>query len=261
MGTYSNVVSTVKPINAIRTFIGGVAKDITSAWTFVNGVRKQVFPTTESWTLVYSKDTAGTDTFNVGWGKYRVEMSAGGGGGGAALGKYISDSWANSAGACGGTGAYGTVDFQYSGNDTLTITVGGAGVGATKTNGTAASTSGGNTSLSDTTHGSNFIVLNGGGAAYAHATNNGDSFAVGTGGTFSTTLGSHNLHNGINGQSGNSATGNRTGANTTNPSPYNTVGFGGGWHYNTNNRYSPEFSASNGGVGYIKIYKSNIYPA
>lgn len=219
----------------------------------------------DEWTLVYEKTTAGSDTLNLGWGKYKIEASAGGGGGAAALGGFASSQgyFANSAGASGGTGAYGSAIIEYTVNstDTLTFTVGAGGTGATKTNGTAASTGGGNTTLSDSTHGSNFVVLNGGGSGYAHATNNGDTATVGTGGTFTTTLATHSFNNGRNGASRSTSSGNHSAGNTTNPSPYNSVGFGGGWAFNTQSSvFLPSMSGSNGGAGFIRIYKSQVYP-
>lgn len=263
MGVYSKVVSAVKPINQARVFIGGTAKDIISGWVFVNGVRKQVFPTTEIWTLVYEKTTAGSDTFAVGYGRYKVEVSAGGGGAGTALhitggGGIVPAQARNSAGASGGTGAYGSAILSYLEADTLSFTVGARGNGATKERGTASSTGGGNTSLSDTTHGSNFIVLGGGGRGYAHATENGDSASVGAAGTVTTTLATHDLHNGRNGASSSTSTGSHSAGNTSNPSPYSSYGRGGGWSYKTGTSYSQ--SASNGTAGFIRIYKSNFYP-
>lgn len=257
MGIYTKVVSTTKPINQIRTFIGGVAKDIVAGFVFVNGQRKQVFPTAEEWTLVYEKTTSGSDTFAVGYGKYKVEISAGGGGAGTAL-HIVAGQALNSAGASGGTGAYGSAILSYLEADTLSFTVGARGNGATKERGTASSTAGGSTSLSDTTHGSNFIVLGGGGRGYAHATENGDDASVGAAGTVTTTLVTHDLHNGKKGASSSTATGSHSAGNTSNPSPYSSYGRGGGWSYRTGTNYSQ--SASNGTAGFIRIYKSNFYP-
>lgn len=260
MGIYSNVVSTVKPIDKIRTFIGGVAKDITSGWVFVNGVRKQIFPTTEVWELVFEQLTPGTYTFNVGWGKYKIEMSAGGGGAGTAIGNtpLISPDPTAASGASGGSGAYGVVPVNYASGvtDTITIVVGAAGTGATKTNGTAASTAGGNTTLSDTTHGSSFVVLGGGGAGYADARGSHDSSSAGVAGTVTTSIIGHDLHNGSAGVAYENGT--HTVGNTINPSPYASYGYGGGFSYRLS---SGSQSASNGAGGYVRIYKSNIYPA
>lgn len=210
----------------------------------------------EEWTLVYEKTTAGTDTLSVGWGRYKVEASAGGGGGATALAAIHP----NSAGASGGCGAYGDgiIEYSPSDTDTLTIVVGGAGNGATKIEGTAASTAGGNTTLSDTTHGTEFVLLRGGAAGYAHATQNGDNAYVGSGGTFTTSLTDNNFHNGTQGKSASTSSDPKSATNTTNPSPYNTVGYGGGWAYNLLNNRSQ--SASNGGVGFVRIYKSNLKP-
>lgn len=210
----------------------------------------------EEWTLVYEKTTPGTDTFNINWGRYKIEASAGGGGGAAALGGQYSNA---SAGASGGCGSYGEgiVEYGVLDSDMLTINIGSAGSGATRTNGTAPSTNGGNTTLSDTTHGSNFVVLSGGNAGYAHATTNGDSASVGSGGTFTTSLTDNNFHNGTAGKSLSTSRGSKSATNTTNPSPYNSVGYGGGWAYDT---FSNTQSASNGGAGFVRIYKSNLKP-
>ena len=257
MGVYSKVVSTARQIDTIHTFVEGVRKDITSGWVFIDGVRKQVFPTTEAWELVFEQLTPGTYTFNVGFGKYRIEMSAGGGGGATALAYQVRT---HCGGASGGTGAYGTVSLEYDENttDTITIIVGSHGNGATKIEGTAASTGGGATKLSDTTHGTEFVVLGGGTRGYAHATSNGDTAYVGSGGTFTTTLTDHDLHNGRNGASATTDSGhNHVQGNTTNPDPYSSYGQGGGYKYYP---FDNTQAANNGTDGFVRIYKSNIYP-
>ncbi len=85
MGTYIKVVSSVKPINKISVLVNGVIKNIKSGWVFVNGQRKQVFPTTEAWTEIYNKGTPGSYSQTLGFGKYRIVMSGGGGAGGVAV--------------------------------------------------------------------------------------------------------------------------------------------------------------------------------
>ena len=92
MGTYSKVVSVVKPIDAIRTFIGGTAKDITSAWVFINGVRKQVFQTTEKYTEIFSKTSSCSYSTSLGFGKYKIVISGAGGGGAVAVPRQLHPS-------------------------------------------------------------------------------------------------------------------------------------------------------------------------
>lgn len=262
MGVYSKIISTSKQIDGIYAFVEGTRKEITSGWTFVNGERKQVFPSTETWELVFEQLTSGTYTFNVGFGKYRIEMSAGGGGGATALGftgsEPPSGGASASAGANGGSGAYGTVSLEYDENttDTITIVVGSHGNGATRINGTASSTGGGDTKLSDTMHGTEFVVLGGGQAGHARAYSTHDESWAGNGGGFTTTLTDHDLHNGAKGVA--RENGNYTLGNVVNPSPYDIGGFGGGFSYRSS--YSAQQSASNGGDGFVRIYKSNIYP-
>lgn len=83
MGIYTKVVSIVNPIDDIKVSVGGSLKNIESAWIFVNGVRKQVFPTTEEWTLIYENTDPGIYEKELGWGKYRCEIGGAGGSGGA----------------------------------------------------------------------------------------------------------------------------------------------------------------------------------
>lgn len=212
----------------------------------------------DEWTLVYEKTTAGSDTLNLGWGKYRFEVSAGGGGSGAALGGYYNNYYNTSAGASGGTGAYGSfiVEVGVGTTDEFSLVVGTGGSGGTRISGIAPTTSGGATIISSTILGV-IATLNGGGAAYAIATNSGDSAVVGGGGTFTTTLTSHNLSKGRNGVSASTSSGSRSAGTTNNPTPYNTAGFSGAWSYNPSNG---AMSGKNGGAGFIRIYKSQVYP-
>lgn len=211
----------------------------------------------EEWELVAEFTTPGTYTQTLDWGKYRFEMSAGGGGGATALASNVQP---HCGGASGGTGAYGVAlcEYGYGVTDTITIVVGGHGSGATKVEGTAASTDGGATKLSDTTHGTEFVVLGGGTRGYARATQNGDTAYVGTGGTFTTTLTDHDLHNGRNGASATTDSGhNHVQGNTTNPDPYSSYGQGGGYKYYPVDRTQ---AANNGTDGFVRIYKSNLKP-
>ena len=211
----------------------------------------------DEWTLVYEKTTAGSDTLNLGWGKYRFEASAGGGGSGAALGRTEGVTF-NEAGASGGTGAYGSfiVSVDMGNTDEFSLVVGAGGNGGTRIHGTAPTSSGGATTISSTNLGT-IVTLNGGGGAHAHATANGDVASVGGGGGFTTTLATHNLSNGRNGASATTSSGNRSAGTTNNPTPYDTGGYGGAWSYSSS---AGTMFGGNGGAGFIRIYKSQVYP-
>lgn len=267
MGTYSKIVSTVKPINSIRTFVGGVAKDITSAWTFVNGVRKQVFPTTEVWTLVYSKDTAGSFSYSAGWGKYKIELSGGGGSGAATARAHVGYSHSETAGSNGelitvihnvesgttrlfdgtvGSGASGS-KAQSKQNESISFvpsnSVGAAGSGyANGSQGTSGwGRSGGNpfdysSAVSGSGGGSSNIVFHYSGGSigqYARGGNGGNAVAK----TVSQQYGGVGGSGGVSSGSGAAGGAAVTGYDNT------TVTSGAG------------------SDGYVKIYKSNIYPA
>lgn len=209
-----------------------------------------------SWEVKGMADTAtkyiytvpGTYTLTLEPGTYEFDMSAGGGGGAAALGTSLSG---HTAGASGGTGSYGSFTLTVTQTDTFTITVGASGAGATKSKGTAQGGAGGATIISSTDLG-DFVSLGGGGGGYAHATSNGDTAIKGTRGTFTTTLTTHSLNNGVQGGSSSTASGSASYGNTTNPLPYDGYGFGGGWMYNMG---ATQMSASNGGNGFVIITK------
>lgn len=257
MGTYVNVVSTIKPVDKIRTFIGGVATDITSAWTFVNGVRKQIFPTTEEWTLVYEKTTAGAYGTDLTWGKYKIVYSGGGGGGAASSATssrhcnassgsageentYYLDVSPNTTTSVGGTvGAGGT--GAYAKPSTATVGVGGSGYqsGANGTKSgeqgsgfrqvmTAGGGGGGSTSVGGVTIGWRFVK-------------------GGNGGTGSIQISKIDpYYYGYGGAGGSDGTSSGTGASGGAGSASNRGG---------------TVTGGSGADGYVKIYKSNFYPA
>ena len=100
MPTYSKVVSVIRQIDTAHVFIGGTRKDITSGWTFVNGVRKQVFPSAENYTKIYENNTPGAYSTILSWGRYKIVLSGAGGSGGAGSATH-SDyrNWANNGSA------------------------------------------------------------------------------------------------------------------------------------------------------------------
>ena len=206
----------------------------------------------EEWTLFDEKTVAGTYVFALPWGRYRFEISAAGGGAG------VATAWGGRAGASGGAGAYGSFirEINVGTTETFTAIIGVGGNGATVSNGTAATTSGGSTTVSSSEDGL-LVTLNGGNGGYAHATTNGDTAYVGSGGTFTTILTEHNFNNGTNGVFATTHSGDYSSGNTTNPSPYDNGGYGGSWYYNKN---MTVIIANNGGDGFVRIYKSNIKP-
>lgn len=85
MGVFSEVISATRQIDTIHTFIGGTRTDIVSGWVFVNGERKQVFPSAEYYTEVYGKTTGGAYSESLSYGRYKIVISGGGGSGGAVI--------------------------------------------------------------------------------------------------------------------------------------------------------------------------------
>ena len=277
MGTYSRVVSVVKPINQIRTFIGGEAKDITSAWVFVNSVRKQVFPTTEEYTEVYSKTASGTYSTTLGFGKYKIVLSGAGGAGGAAAAKNIDniEGELKTYGQNGFAGEKNETIIMIGENETKNINIvigqggGQAYVTATSDMSTMVATAGtgGTGYVSGTAGASTFGVTTG-------YTNASSSVAGGGGGGSSRVLvdGAQLLvsKGGNGGEAGapsdksgtvytlRTATGGIGGSGGT------TTGSGssGGIGRKTVTVLTSATAYSNAGTdGYIHIYKSNIYPA
>lgn len=101
MGAYSKVVSVLRQIDTAHTFIGGTKADITSAWTFVNGEIKQVFPSSEYYTQIYTKTDAGAYSETLPYGRYKIVVSGAGGSGGASASTHeTSYNWA-AAGSAG----------------------------------------------------------------------------------------------------------------------------------------------------------------
>ena len=201
----------------------------------------------------YSYITPGTYTLSLAAGTYEFDLSAGGGGGAAAkatLGTRF-------AGASGGTGAYGSFTLTLAATDTLTIVVGTHGNGAKKEEGTPSSTAGGTTSISTTSLGT-IVTLTGGEAAYVRATDGTHTATVGAGGTVTTSLLDHNLSNGSAGSAASTSSGKHSASYTSNPSPYTSYGYGGGWSYDSTKTTAigdplKYVSASNGGDGYVHI--------
>ena len=119
MGIYTKVVSIVNPIDDIKVSVGGSLKNIESAWIFVKGVRKQVFPTTEKWTLIYENTDPGIYEKELGWGKYKITFSGGGGAGGAAA--YGSAGHAGQYANNGSAGEEKTFHYSVEENETVTL--------------------------------------------------------------------------------------------------------------------------------------------
>ena len=196
----------------------------------------------------YDYTTPGTHTLVLEPGTYLFKGSGAGGGGACALGGSLL--YDAEAGASGGTGAYGEFIVTVSATDTFTVTIGAGGTGATKDNGTAASTNGTATSISSAALGTDFVVLGGGGAGYARADSSHQTATAGTAGTVTTTLTDHDLHDGSVGDVATTSSNQHYGY-TTNPGEYASYGFGGGFSYHVSN--GPKMSATNGGNGWIHI--------
>ena len=256
MGTYIKVVSSVKPINKISVLVNGVIKNIKSGWVFVNGQRKQVFPTTEAWTEIYNKGTPGSYSQTLGFGKYRIVMSGGGGAGGVAIStRRLSDTkvWDGSAAEL--------QDFYFNVADGETINVSGVvGAGA-----------GGSIVDARTTHRTTTIGTPGTG--YASGTN-GEAAGVYTGGEYYGSVsgsgggstnanvgGTNHIAKGGNGGSASDGyhSGTRQPGTGGSGGVSSGAGAAGGRGYRTSLTVRQESEA--GSNGYIRIYKSNFYPA
>lgn len=268
MGVYSKIVSVPKQIDTIHTFIGGTRTDITSGWTFVNGVRKQVFPSTEYYTEVYSKTTGGSYSESLTWGRYKVVISGGGGSGAAYIResgnaqlKYIYDGY---------KGEEKTIYIDVLADETKTFS-GTVGTGG----------SGGTVSISSTiTASSSYGAVGTGYENGSHAntkyeyTRNEDPRSaawVGGSGGGSTSLV-------IDGVLNNTAKGGNGGTITINYSGYKTstggaggsggttsgTGASGGASGGSSIGHPPHgnksYTGAAGSAGYVRIYKSNIYP-
>ena len=146
MGLYTKVGSTTQEITQLSVNVDGVAKNVHTVYTSIDGVRTRLFPSTEEWTLVYEGTNPGSYTYNADWGSYQIVLS-GGGGSGAAVARYNS----------------GTIDFIYGGSageeKTVLVNV-----------------------YENETKTFSGIIGNGGGSAYARATENTMTATPGSGG-------------------------------------------------------------------------------
>lgn len=259
MPTYSKVVSVIKQIDTAHVFIGGTRKDITSGWTFVNGVRKQVFPSAENYTKVYENNTPGAYSTTLSWGRYKIVLSGAGGSGGASSSAHNSYlNYANN----GAPGKTFTAYIDVASGDTRTISgiigsggksctargydngngsysVGAAGTGAT--NGTKGT---GQVVNTETT------IPRITSAAAAGGSGGGSTSAVGIGTAAGGAGGNCRALNSANRQANGTGGAGGSGSNQGN-------GAAGGA-----GRYAWDALATSGAGsnGYIHIYKSNIYP-
>lgn len=139
-----------------------IASNGVDAWSIVS--------TTKRGAILYNVKTAGSTTFTVPAGVYRIRVrvwGAGGGGGGAGVGV--------GAGGGGGSGGYAEGIFPVIPGATYTVVVGAGGSSGSSGSGTSGG-SGGNTSVSGT--GISIQATGGGGGALANP-----SFAGGLPGT------------------------------------------------------------------------------
>lgn len=256
MGTYIKVVSSVKPINKISVLVNGVIKNIKSGWVFVNGQRKQVFPTTEAWTEIYNKGTPGSYSQTLGFGKYRIVMSGGGGAGGVAMNTdrlFDAKVWDGSAGEL--------QDFYFNVADGETINVSGvvgAGAGQSSIRGraleviTTIGTPG--TGYASGTNGAAVGIYTGGDHYGSVSGSGGGSTNANVGGT-------NHIAKGGNG--GSASDGHNSGTRQPGTGGSGGVSSGTGAAGGMGRRSSIPGSVNSdaGSNGYIRIYKSNFYPA
>ena len=90
MGLYTKVGSTTQEITQLSVNVDGVAKNVHTVYTQIDGVRTRLFPSTEVWTLVYEGTNPGSYTYNADWGSYQIVLS-GGGGSGAGIARHGDD--------------------------------------------------------------------------------------------------------------------------------------------------------------------------
>lgn len=272
IGAYSKIVSTPRKIDSIHTFIGGTREDITSAWTFVNGVRKQVFPSDEFYTEVYSQATGGAYSTTIGYGRYKIVYS-GGGGSGSSVTIRKTGSVSNRSQSNGSAGQEITVylDVEYGQTKTITGTVGTGAAGSytyasTSSHSQTAGTPGTGYASGGTGTTKSFVVSNkfpnpgpddtGYGAMAGGSGGGSTSFFIdgviqeiakgGNGGGASLV----NMLDGTKSVSG--GTGGSGGTNS------GTGATGGAATYVAGSNSGNTSGA--GSDGYVKIYKSNIYP-
>lgn len=214
----------------------------------------------EEWTLVYENTTPGSYSTTLGWGKYKVVLSgAGGSGGAAASGKYSNQNYADAGEA--GKLLTGYTNVLHDTTSTISGVIGSGG---------KASSAFGN----DTTQGSYTV-----GAAGTGAVNG----VQGTG-QVKNTYQSGYTSAGAAGGSGGGATsasgigtaaggrgGNCRALNSATPVSQVAVGTGGAGGTGSNEgdgapggagkfAHATTATSSNGSDGYVRIYKSNIYP-
>ena len=210
----------------------------------------------EEWTEVATYTTAGAYSDSLSWGKYKIVMS-GAGGGGAAAG------WNESHGTRyaenGYKGEEKTIYVNVNQNNTLAISgvIGAAGSGAyakankhspTGTAGTGGSgyENGGNgTTMQNSSYANAAVTSGGGGGGSTSIEWNSEVQDIAKGGNGGTARQSYFNIWGYGGTGGSGGTTTGTGA---------SGGAGNG-------RYTEDPVYSNAGAdGYVKIYKSNLYP-
>lgn len=256
MGVYSKVVSVLRQIDTAHTFIGGAKADITSAWTFVNGERQQVFPSSEYYTQIYAKTDAGAYSETLPYGRYKIVVSGAGGGGAAAEWnsahgtRYAENGWA-------GEELTIFVDVGFGTTKTVSGVLGngggGAAVNAKHTNYNYAGTGGtgyengatGTISQIGTVYGNYAYAAGGGGGGSSSLEIDGTLNSVARGGNGGTACHANAGAWGYGGAGGSGGTTGSTGA----------TGGAAAAKYGDGQLY-----ASAGTAGYIYIYQSSIYP-
>lgn len=273
-GIYSKVVSTTRQIDSIHTFINGVRTDIKTGWVFVNGVRKQVFPSTETYTQVYSKTTGGNYSTTLGYGKYKIVISGGGGSGSSvALRKTGSVQSRTQYGGSAGELKTIMIDVPYGQTWSFSGTVGTGGKGSSTYAGTSAhsqSAGAAGTGYANGTQGSTryFMVSNYPGSDFQDA---GYGAMAGGSGGGSTSLFVNGVSNSVarGGNGGSASLVNRYSIGSGTESVSGGTGGSGGISNGTGAAggaasYGAGSSSGNtsgaGTNGYIRIYKSSIFP-
>ena len=274
-GIYSKIVSTTRQIDSIHTFINGARTDIKTGWVFVNGVRKQVFPSAETYTQVYSKTTGGNYSTTLGYGRYKIVVSGGGGSGSSvAIRKTGSIQSRTQYGGSAGELKTIMIDVPYGQTWTFSGTVGTGGSGSHTYAGTSAhsqSAGAAGTGYANGTQGSTryFMVANypgvdssdagwgamagGSGGGSTSLFVNGVSNSVARGGNG----GSASLYNAgpmgyVGTQSVSGGTGGSGGISNGTGAAGGAASYGAG--SNSGN------TSGAGTNGYIRIYKSSIFP-
>lgn len=255
MGLYTKVGSTTQEITQLSVNVDGVAKNVHTVYTQIDGVRIRIFPSTEIWTLVYESTTPGAYSYNAGWGSYQIVMS-GGGGGGAASG------WQSGHGTRytnpGNNAEQKGVSVNVYQNTTLTISgiIGAGGTGGKARFGhTNINTGGtGGTGYQNGSNGRNQVVTSGFSTISVS----------GGGGGGSTSTGWDNIVKDT------AKGGNGGDSRYVNASAWGPGGTGGGGGTTTGTGASGgsamhetddhQATGGTGANGYVRIYKSNILP-